>query len=174
MESSVTIPEQFKLSNSTKLKVQPKVAIAICQGLMYKIMKIWLIDIVKQFTLVLQFQFTKRGLLFVDRIMRAPLYNGWWPSQVCQINGWYLKFRNLCNSCTSLGMVSGFLFCRLNSARELKPKQPASKCKSRLASSPGHSQILSCTHRKKSGEGLGSKLRHGPEMVDSVSTNRVY
>ena len=27
---------------------------------------------------------------------------------------------------------------------------------------------------EKSGEGLGSKLRHGPEMVDSVNTNRVH
>ena len=39
-----------------------------------------------------------------------------------------------------------------------------------LASSPGHSQILSRSRGEKSGEGLGSKLRHGPEMVDSVST----
>ena len=41
----------------------------------------------------------------------------------------------------------------------------------RIASSPGHSQILSCSHGEKSEEGLGSKLRHGLEMVDSVSTN---
>ena len=27
---------------------------------------------------------------------------------------------------------------------------------------------------RKSGEGLGAKLHHGPEMVDSVSTNRVH
>ena len=40
-----------------------------------------------------------------------------------------------------------------------------------LASSPGHSQILACSRGEKSGEGLGSSLRHGPEMVDSVSTN---
>ena len=39
-----------------------------------------------------------------------------------------------------------------------------------LASYPGHSQILSRSCGEKSGEGLGSKLRHGPEMVDSVST----
>ena len=37
-----------------------------------------------------------------------------------------------------------------------------------LASSPGPSQILSRSRGEKSGEGLGSKLRHGPEMVDSV------
>jgi len=37
-----------------------------------------------------------------------------------------------------------------------------------LASSPGHSQILSRSHGEKLGEGLGSKVRHGPEMVDSV------
>ena len=34
---------------------------------------------------------------------------------------------------------------------------------------PGHTQILSHSRGKKLGEGLGSKLRHGPEMVDSVS-----
>ena len=45
---------------------------------------------------------------------------------------------------------------------------------SSLASSPGHSQILSRSHGEKSGEGLGSKLCHGLEMVDSVSTNRVH
>ena len=39
-----------------------------------------------------------------------------------------------------------------------------------IASSPGPSQILSRSRGEKSGEGLGSKLRHGPEMVDSVST----
>ena len=27
---------------------------------------------------------------------------------------------------------------------------------------------------EKLGEGLGSLLRHGPEMVDTVSTNRMY
>ena len=40
-----------------------------------------------------------------------------------------------------------------------------------VASSPGHSQILSCSHREKLGEGLGSKLRHEQEMVDMVCTN---
>ena len=39
-----------------------------------------------------------------------------------------------------------------------------------LASSPRHSQILSRSRGEKSGEGLGSLLCHGPEMVDSVST----
>ena len=34
--------------------------------------------------------------------------------------------------------------------------------------------ILSRSRREKLGEGLASLLRHGPEMVDSVSTNRVY
>ena len=43
-----------------------------------------------------------------------------------------------------------------------------------VASSPGHSQILSRSCGEKSGEGLGSKLHHGPEMVDLVSTNRVH
>ena len=46
-------------------------------------------------------------------------------------------------------------------------------CYTYLASFPGPSQILSHSRGEKSGEGLGSKLRHGPEMVDSVSTNRV-
>ena len=39
-----------------------------------------------------------------------------------------------------------------------------------LASSPGHSQILSRSRGEKSGEGLIPVLCHGPEMVDSVST----
>ena len=47
-------------------------------------------------------------------------------------------------------------------------------CTSRLASSPVPSQILSHSREEKSGEGLGSKLCHGPEMVDSVSTNWVH
>ena len=34
--------------------------------------------------------------------------------------------------------------------------------------------ILSRSREEKLGEGLGSKLRHRPEMVDSVSTNRVH
>ena len=42
-------------------------------------------------------------------------------------------------------------------------------CKNFLASSPGHYQILFLSHGEKSGEGLGAILRHGPEMVDSVS-----
>ena len=38
-----------------------------------------------------------------------------------------------------------------------------------LASSPGPSfHILSRSRGEKSGEGLGAKLRHGLEMVDSV------
>ena len=45
-----------------------------------------------------------------------------------------------------------------------------SYCLSKLASSPGHSQILSRSRGEKSGEGLVPRLRHGPEMVDSVST----
>ena len=40
-----------------------------------------------------------------------------------------------------------------------------------IASSPGPSHILPRSRGEKSGEGLGAKLRHGPEMVDSVSTN---
>jgi len=42
-----------------------------------------------------------------------------------------------------------------------------------VASFPGHPQILSHSHGEKSGEGLGSLLHHGPEIVDMVSTNRV-
>ena len=43
-----------------------------------------------------------------------------------------------------------------------------STCWFTLAFSPGHSQILSCSHREKLGEGLRAILHHGPEMVDSV------
>ena len=43
-----------------------------------------------------------------------------------------------------------------------------------LASSSGHSQILSCSHGEKSGEGLGSLLHHRLEVVDTVSMNRVH
>ena len=39
-----------------------------------------------------------------------------------------------------------------------------------VASSPGHSQILSRSLGEKSGEGLVPLLRHGLEMVDLVST----
>ena len=35
-------------------------------------------------------------------------------------------------------------------------------------------QILSRSRGEKSGEGLGSLLRHRPEMVDSVCTNQVH
>ena len=44
------------------------------------------------------------------------------------------------------------------------------RCRISLASSPGHSQILSRSRGDISGEGLILLLRHGPEMVDSVST----
>ena len=40
----------------------------------------------------------------------------------------------------------------------------------KLASSLGHSQILSRSCGEKSGEGLVPLLPHEPEMVDSVST----
>jgi len=43
-----------------------------------------------------------------------------------------------------------------------------------IALYPGPSQILSRSRGEKSGEGLGSKLHHGLEMVDSVSTNQVH
>ena len=42
---------------------------------------------------------------------------------------------------------------------------------SEAASSQGHPQILSPSRGEKSGEGLGSLLRHEPEMVGSVSTS---
>ena len=42
-------------------------------------------------------------------------------------------------------------------------------CRRGLASSPGHSQILSCSRGEKSGEGLVLILRHGPEMMNLVS-----
>ena len=41
-----------------------------------------------------------------------------------------------------------------------------------LSSSPGHYQFLSHSRGEKLGEGLGSLLRHGPEMVDLVSMLR--
>ena len=47
---------------------------------------------------------------------------------------------------------------------------PMHACAHWIASSPGHSQILSRSRGEKSGEGLVPLLRHGPEMVDSVST----
>ena len=37
-----------------------------------------------------------------------------------------------------------------------------------VASSPGHSQILSRSYGEKLREGLGTLLRHGPEIMDSV------
>ena len=43
-------------------------------------------------------------------------------------------------------------------------------CMFALASSLGHSKILSRSCGEKLGEGLVPLLRHGPEMVDSVST----
>ena len=42
-----------------------------------------------------------------------------------------------------------------------------------IALFPGHSQILSRSRGEKSGEGLLPILRHGPEMVDSVSDGKV-
>ena len=42
--------------------------------------------------------------------------------------------------------------------------------RSEVASSPGHSQILSRSRGEKSGEDLVPLLCHGPEMVDPVST----
>ena len=54
-----------------------------------------------------------------------------------------------------------------NEARASLSKQQTADL---LASFPGHSQILSRSRGEKSGEGLGAILRHGPEMVDSVST----
>ena len=44
-------------------------------------------------------------------------------------------------------------------------------CIYKVASSPGPSHILSRSRGEKSGEGLGSLLHNGPEMVDTVSTN---
>ena len=45
----------------------------------------------------------------------------------------------------------------------------------RIPSFVGQSYFCETGSRgEKSGEGLGSKLRHGPEMVDSVNTNRVH
>ena len=46
-----------------------------------------------------------------------------------------------------------------------------SKPRQVIASSPGPFQILSRSHGEKSREGLRSKLCHGPEMMNSVSTS---
>ena len=51
-------------------------------------------------------------------------------------------------------------------------KQEKTRWGTEIASSPGHSQILFLSRGKISGEGMGSKLHHRLEMVDSVSTNR--
>ena len=40
-----------------------------------------------------------------------------------------------------------------------------------VASSPGHSHFSSCSRGGKSGEGLGTLLDHGSEMVDLASAN---
>ena len=40
--------------------------------------------------------------------------------------------------------------------------------------SPGPTQILSRGCGEKLGEGLGAKLRHGPEMVDTVCTLPIF
>ena len=52
----------------------------------------------------------------------------------------------------------------------LRPVNEVDEYQVPIASSPGPSQILSHSRGEKSGEGLGAKLHHGPEMVDSVST----
>ena len=63
----------------------------------------------------------------------------------------------VCGVCVCGVCVCGVFVCAL---------QPLA-----LALSPGPAQILSRSRGEKLGEGLESKLRHGPEMVDSVSTN---
>ena len=49
------------------------------------------------------------------------------------------------------------------------PYGNSSDCLIYVASSPGHSQILSHSREKKLGEGLGSLLLHRPEMVDTIA-----
>ena len=63
--------------------------------------------------------------------------------------------------------------CLLSVCAVASPSHPSGHV-ANVASSPGPSQILSHSCGEKLGEGLGSKLRHGPELVDSVSTNRVH
>ena len=63
--------------------------------------------------------------------------------------------------------------CLLSVCAVASPSHPSEHV-ANVASSPGPSQILSRSRGGKSGEGLGSKLHHGPEIVDLVSTNRVH
>ena len=88
-----------------------------------------------------------------------------------------------------------FLCCDIASCNalcrySLHQQQEMSRCHSKddsiyccswISLLPGHSQILSRSRGEKLGEGLGSKLRHRPEMLDLVvqtestlRTNRVH
>ena len=60
--------------------------------------------------------------------------------------------------------------CSRVNPSEIKPSRATVECNTVLASSPGHSQILSRSRGEKSGEGLVPLLRHRPEMVDSILT----
>ena len=66
---------------------------------------------------------------------------------------------------------TGTFCCIHNFVHSLSFCKLASKGSPKVASSPGHCQVLSHSRGEKSGEGLGLLLRHGQEMVDSVSTN---
>ena len=78
-------------------------------------------------------------------------------------------YQNVKHVCVKKGRNFGYIQIVLDNA----PSGQYS-CASKSSLSPGHSQILSRSHVEKSGEGLGTFLRHGPEMVDLVITNQVH
>ena len=82
------------------------------------------------------------------------------------------------SSCTKCFLVLKLTSFRLTILLILEAAIPVDKDRvirvMYVASFPGPSQMLSCSRGEKSGEDLGSKLHHGPEMVDSVSTNQVH
>ena len=94
-----------------------------------------------------------------------------WCFTMCQCDG----IRESVNSETYIVRFEGEpLLLSINMCRPQLTYITLSKTQKEVASSQGHSQILSRSRGEKSGEGLGSKLRHRLETVDSVSTNRVH
>ena len=82
------------------------------------------------------------------------------------------------SSCTKCFLVLKLTLFRLTISLLLEAAIPVDKDRviraMYVASSLGPSQMLSCSRGEKPGEDLGSKLHHGLEMVDLVSTNRVH
>ena len=71
---------------------------------------------------------------------------------------------------TTIALIGIVVLVKRNRAKKGMNCVTVVTCRNILASSPGHSQILSRSRGEKSGEGLVPILCHGPEMVDSVST----